>query len=217
MPVNANAIASSGFLSIPAGSVELKASLEIPPGANSLVLIVDSTGDGLGSPHNHYAARALREMGLGTMIVELLTEGEAANPRACEDVRMLTERILWLNRWIKENEATKHLRLGFLGGGAGTPAALCAAAEPDARFDALVFRGGNPEKAWTAIPRVQAPTMFIVGGRDLENIMNHRMAYSRLLCKKDWKTIEESGPDFGEAGAFEQMVWSAIPWFKHNL
>ncbi|PYJ51879.1 MAG: hydrolase, partial [Verrucomicrobia bacterium] len=61
---------------------------------------------------------------------------------------------------------TRNLRIGYFGSSTGGAAALVAAAELPQQVGAVVSRGGRPDLAGAALPKVQAPTLLIVGGED---------------------------------------------------
>ena len=66
----------------------------------------------------------------------------------------------------KPTRANARLRIGYFGSSTGGAAALVAAVDASARRGAVVSRGGRPDLAGEALPKVQAPTLLIVGGND---------------------------------------------------
>ena len=71
---------------ISAGPVELEGILDIPEGAQGIVLFAHGSGSGRHSPRNRYVAGALREAGLATLLIDLLTPEE-------EEVDLRTRRL----------------------------------------------------------------------------------------------------------------------------
>lgn len=201
---------------IPVGSVRIKAILEVPDSAKGLVVIFTDKPEGRFSPHNHYAARAFRASGLATLLVDLVDDSDGAEFVPSRATALLVDRVLWTTRWAQEQEAIKDLPVGYFCSGEATAAALAAAAEFQSPVRAIVAVDGHPDRAWTAIPRVHAATLFIVPERDLNTIRDHRMAFSRLLCEKAWKSVD-AAPGFEQSGAFEQGVWLASPWLSRHL
>jgi putative phosphoribosyl transferase len=61
---------------ISAGPVELEGILDIPEGAQGIVLFAHGSGSGRHSPRNRYVAGALRKAGLATLLIDLLTPEE---------------------------------------------------------------------------------------------------------------------------------------------
>ncbi len=61
---------------VAAGRVTLEGTLTIPPDARGAVLFAHGSGSSRHSPRNRFVAEALREGGLATLLVDLLTEDE---------------------------------------------------------------------------------------------------------------------------------------------
>ena len=59
-----------------ADGVTLDGDLTMPAGARGVVLFAHGSGSSRHSPRNRYVARVLREAGLGTLLVDLLTRDE---------------------------------------------------------------------------------------------------------------------------------------------
>ena len=53
----------------------------------------------------------------------------------------------------------------------------------------IVSRGGRPDLAGEALPRVAAPTLLIVGGDDVPVIGMNREALERLRAEKELKIV----------------------------
>src|SRR5919198_809499 len=63
---------------VKAGPVTLEGNLGIPERARGVVLFAHGSGSGRHSPRNRFVAGQLREAGLATLLVDLLTEDEEA-------------------------------------------------------------------------------------------------------------------------------------------
>src|SRR5437667_9841949 len=155
---------------IPAGRATLDGNLSIPENATALVLFVHGSGSSRHSPRNQFVARTLNNAGLGTLLFDLLTpEEEAIDARTAElrfNIGLLAERLVHATNWAKRQQQTRNLRIGYFGSSTGGAAALVAAAELAQQVGAVVSRGGRPDLAGAALPKVQAPTLLIVGGED---------------------------------------------------
>ena len=155
---------------IPAGRVTLDGNLTIVDAATAIVLFVHGSGSSRHSPRNQFVARTLNNAGLATLLFDLLTaEEEGIDARTAElrfNIELLGERLVHATKWAKQQEQTRNLRIGYFGSSTGGAAALVAAAELPQDAGAVVSRGGRPDLAGEALPKVQAPTLLIVGGRD---------------------------------------------------
>jgi dienelactone hydrolase len=72
---------------------------------------------------------------------------------------VLAERLVQATKWATQQEQTRNLRIGYLGSSTAGAVALVAAAELSQGVAAVVSRGGRPDLAGDALPKVQAPTL----------------------------------------------------------
>jgi putative phosphoribosyl transferase len=61
---------------IPVGRATIEGNLALPPGAKSVVLFAHGSGSGRFSPRNQYVAKVLNDVGIGTLLVDLLAKEE---------------------------------------------------------------------------------------------------------------------------------------------
>jgi putative phosphoribosyl transferase len=204
-----------------AGSAELEGNLSLPEGASGVVLFAHGSGSSRRSPRNRYVAQFLREGGLATLLIDLLTAAEeredARTARLRFDIGLLATRLGSASDWLAENTATAHLRIGYFGASTGAGAALVAAAERADGVGAVVSRGGRPDLAIPVLGCVKAPTLLIVGGLDLPVIDMNRAALDRLSVEKRLEIIPGATHLFEEPGALDQAARLAREWFTKHL
>lgn len=203
---------------IPAGPVEIEGMLEIPDRAVGLVLFAHGSGSSRLSPRNNYVAGVLRQAGVGTLLMDLLTPAEDRDYDRRFDIALLTQRLLDATRWVVSQPATCELPLGFFGASTGAAAALEAAAilKSDAR--AVVSRGGRPDLASReALALVTAPTLLLVGGFDDIVIDLNQQAHAKLRCEKELVIIPGATHLFEEPGTLEEVARQAAAWFVKHL
>jgi dienelactone hydrolase len=202
---------------IQAGRAVLSGNLTIPENAPGLVLFAHGSGSGRHSPRNQFVARTLNDGGLGTLLFDLLTPEEEARDMNTREHRfnitLLAERLVHATRWAKQQEQTRNLRLGYFGSSTGGAAALVAAAELPQDVGAVVSRGGRPDLAGDALPRVQAPTLLIVGGNDDIVIELNEMARDQMRCEVKLEIVPGATHLFEEPGALEKVAKLASDWF----
>ena len=157
----------SEAVAIPVGRVVLGGHLEVPQGARGLVLFAHGSGSSRHSPRNQFVARVLRDAANGTLLFDLLTQGEekedAVTGHLRFDIRFLAERLEAATHWAAHHAAARRLPIGYFGSSTGGAAALVAAATLRSIVDAVVSRGGRPDLAEDSLPLVSAPTLLIVG------------------------------------------------------
>ena len=204
-----------------AGEVFLEGDLVVPPGASGIVLFAHGSGSSRHSPRNRYVAGLLQAGGLATLLVDLLTpEEEAVDIRTAHlrfDIGLLAERLVGASDWLAGQPATSDLRIGYFGASTGGGAALVAAAERPRTVHAVVSRGGRPDLAGPALPRVLAPTLLIVGERDLPVIEMNEAALARLECVKRLEIVPGATHLFEEPGTLEEVARLARDWFERYL
>jgi putative phosphoribosyl transferase len=206
---------------IQAGHAVLSGNLTIPENAIALVLFAHGSGSSRHSPRNQFVARTLHDAGLGTLLFDLLTpEEEATDIRTREhrfNIGLLADRLVHATRWAKRQEQTRDLQIGYFGSSTGGAAALVAAAEIPNDVRAGVSRGGRPDLAGDALPKVQAPTLLIVGGNDDIVIELNEMARDRLRCEVKLEIVPGATHLFEESGALEKVAKLAADWFVDYL
>jgi dienelactone hydrolase len=122
-----------------------------------------------------------------------------------------------VTRWVVAQPAGRDLGIGYFGSSTGGGAALVAAAEVGQRIDAVVSRGGRPDLAGDALPRVQSPTLLIVGGYDDVVIRLNQEALAELRCEKELKIVPGATHLFEEPGALDAVARLAADWFRRHL
>jgi putative phosphoribosyl transferase len=211
----------TGLVRIQAGSATLEGDLIIPEGAVGVVLFAHGSGSGRHSPRNRFVARELQAVGLATFLIDLLTpEEEAVDLQTAHlrfDIPLLAERLVAATRWLAADPSTRGLNVGYFGASTGAGAALVAAAAEPERVGAVVSRGGRPDLAGDALPRVRAPTLLIVGGRDLVVLDLNRAAMARMRTEVRLEIVPGATHLFEEPGALDAVAHLARDWFLRYL
>lgn len=196
----------------------LPGTLALPRGATGVVAFAHGSGSSRHSPRNRAVAATLQAAGLGTLLFDLLSEEEdAAGPAARFDVPRLAERLRQAVAWLAAREDAGGLPLGLFGASTGAAAALLTAAAEPARVAAVVSRGGRADLAMEALPRVRAPSLLIVGGRDAQVLELNRRALARLGCEKALEVVPGATHLFQEPGALDRAAALAVAWFRRHL
>ncbi|UVT16174.1 MAG: dienelactone hydrolase family protein [Nitrospira sp.] len=195
----------------------LEGILGLPTGARGVVIFAHGSGSGRFSPRNNFVARRLQRDGLGTLLLDLLTEEEADDRRKVFDIDLLADRLLLAKGWLVAELRTKNTGIGYFGASTGAGAALQAAARDPSNIRAVVSRGGRPDLAESYLPSVAAPTLLIVGGHDEPVIDMNQAAYDRLTCAKQVVIIPGATHLFEEPGTLEQVAEHAGRWFVRYL
>jgi putative phosphoribosyl transferase len=199
----------------------LSGNLDISEGAVALVLFAHGSGSSRHSPRNQFVARTLNNAGLATLLFDLLTpEEEAIDMRSREhrfNISLLAERLVHATKWAKQQEETRGLRIGYFGSSTGGAAALVAAAEIPKDVGAVVSRGGRPDLAGDALPKVHTPTLLIVGANDDIVIELNEMARDQMRCEVKLEIVPGATHLFEEPGALEKVAKLASEWFVNHI
>jgi putative phosphoribosyl transferase len=206
---------------VTAGPVGLDGNLSLPEGSRAVVLFAHGSGSSRHSSRNRHVARLLNEAGLATLLIDLLTPDEEAIDACTADLRfdidLLAERLVAATDWLTQYPDTENLPIGYFGASTGAAAALVAAAERPDVVGAVVSRGGRPDLAGPALTRVQAPTLLVVGGNDVQVIELNRAALAQLRCEKKLVIIPGATHLFEEPGALDEVARLAREWFHRHL
>jgi putative phosphoribosyl transferase len=211
----------SGKVRIPGRGVALEGDLELPPEARSIVVFAHGSGSSRSSPRNQSVARTLRGKGFGTLLFDLLTaEEEALDRRTAHlrfDIALLGERLIDATRWILDATDLRGPAVGYFGASTGAGAALMAAAELGVAIGAVVSRGGRPDLAARALPRLKAPTLLIVGALDEQVIRLNEQALALLRSEKRLEIVPGASHLFEEPGTLAEVARLAGAWFERYL
>jgi dienelactone hydrolase len=105
----------------------------------------------------------------------------------------------------------------LFGASTGAAAALIAAAERPNEIAAVVSRGGRPDLAGSALGKVRAPVLLIVGGLDHQVIQLNRAAMRRTTVEVHLEIVPAATHLFEEPGTLEQVAALAAAWFTRYL
>jgi pimeloyl-ACP methyl ester carboxylesterase len=208
-------------VTVRAREVALEGVLSIPESAAGVVLFAHGSGSSRFSPRNRFVADFLNEGKLGTLLLDLLTAEESEIDERTGvlrfDIDLLSRRLAGVVDWLGARAETRDLRVGLFGASTGAAAALNAAAERPEQVSAVVSRGGRPDLAMAALPRVRAPTLLIVGGLDGPVIGMNRRAAEALACEHRIEIVPGATHLFEEPGKLEEVARLARGWFRRHL
>jgi len=206
---------------IDAGRVTLEGDLAVPENARGVVLFAHGSGSSRFSSRNRFVASELRDGGMATLLIDLLTpDEERIDMRTAHlrfDIDLLARRLGGATEWLANDARTSTMNVGLFGASTGGGAALVAAAARPDRIAAVVSRGGRPDLAGDALPHVQAPTLLIVGGDDTAVIAMNRAAYDRMTCERRMEIVPGATHLFEEPGTLEEVSRLARDWFRRFL
>lgn len=203
-------------VAIPIEDGSLCGTLVIPEHAAGIVLFAHGSGSSRRSPRNEYVASVLREALLATLLFDLLTESEAEDRANVFDLELLARRLRLATDWVKDQNQTRGLPIGYFGASTGAGAALMAAAE-DPRIGAVVSRGGRVDLAHQCLGRVRAPVLLIVGSHDPEVLRLNREVLPSIRGRHELAVVPGASHLFEEPGTLEQVAHLAQRWFGKYL
>ncbi|MDI5944090.1 hydrolase, partial [Micromonospora sp. DH15] len=131
--------------------------------------------------------------------------------RRC-DIGLLAARLAAIVDWMAVEPTLARLPVGLFGASTGAAAALVAAAARPERVRAVVSRGGRPDLAGAALPRVAAPTLLLVGGLDEQVITLYDHAKADLGDVGELRVEPGATRLYEEPGALEQVADAAAAW-----
>lgn len=203
------------------GKARLHGDLCVPAAARGLVVFVHGSGSSRHSPRNQSVARCFNEMGLATLLFDLLTKHEQPIDEITRqlrfDIPLLSQRLTGVIDQLSSDAQLRELRIGLFGASTGAAAALTTAASRPADIAAVVSRGGRVDLVEPSLARVHAASLFIVGSRDLEVLELNRAAAARLQCEHQLVVVPGASHLFEEHGTLEEVARLAGDWFVRHL
>lgn len=201
--------------------ITLPGTLSVSEQALGIVLFAHGSGSSRLSPRNQQVAEYLNYQGLGTLLFDLLTIDEHEVDETSREYRfnipLLAERLTGAVDWLEHRGQFAGRKFGLFGASTGAAAALITAAQRPKSVAAVVSRGGRPDLAEDFLRRVEAPTLFIVGGNDPEVITLNEQAAARLECENRIAIVPGASHLFPEPGKLEEVSRLAAGWFQHHL
>jgi putative phosphoribosyl transferase len=205
----------------PTAETELEGDLSLPRHAHGVVIFAHGTGSTRHSPRNRLIAAELNKRSLGTLLIDLLTpDEEVVDARGRDlrfDVGLLADRVIGLVDWLGSQESTRTLPVGLFGASTGAAAVLVAAASRPDDVHAVVCRGGRPDLAGPALIQVAAPTLLIVGERDVPVVELNEQARHAMTATTELHVVPGATHLFEEEGALEVVAEEAGTWFASHL
>jgi len=199
--------------------VALDADVTRPPSARGVVAFAHGSGSSRHSSRNRHVAALLQDAGLVTVLADLLTaDEEAVDVRTRElrfDISLLAERVVAIVDWLSDEDDLAPLPVGVFGASTGAAAALVAASRRS--VGAVVSRGGRPDLAGDALAAVDAPTLLIVGGADVQVLELNRAALAELRGAKRLTVVPGATHLFEEPGALDAVAVLARDWLLEYL
>jgi len=203
------------------GKGTIQGNLVVPAGAKGVVLFAHGSGSSRFSPRNQYVAKVLNKAGMATFLIDLLTQDEEeidiVTAEFRFDIELLARRLIDASEWLTTNPATRNLNIGYFGASTGAAAALIAATKLPQHVKAVVSRGGRPDLAMEYIPKVKAPTLFIVGGDDSLVIDLNKKAMRNFPAENKLEIVPGASHLFEEEGKLEIVAKLAAKWFSKYL
>jgi putative phosphoribosyl transferase len=211
------------YVQILSTGVHLEGIVSVPEAAKGLVVFVHGSGSSRHSPRNQYVAQTLQQGGLATLLFDLLTASEEEIDLQTRhlrfDIDLLARRTSGALEWLALQPYVHGLKIGLFGSSTGAAAALMAAAELPDKVAAVVSRGGRPDLAGSALTKVKAPTLFMVGGNDEAVIHLNEQALSQMQPGEEKKLTIVPGAShlFEEPRSLEYVARLATEWFQTYL
>ena len=208
---------SNTELQIPIREFSLPGTLTIGESCKGIVVFAHGSGSSRLSPRNVSVANSLVDQGCGTLLFDLLTEDEAGSRANVFNIDLLGTRVVLATHWLMQQDEVRGLPIGYLGASTGAAAALVAAAELRDAVSVVVSRGGRPDLAGDALPRVTAPTLLIVGSLDEAVLDLNRSAQAKLTCENKLVIVDGATHLFEEPGKLSYVAQQAGSWCLENF
>ncbi|WP_328766392.1 dienelactone hydrolase family protein [Streptomyces sp. NBC_00286] len=208
----------SDLVLVPASGAPLAGDLVVPGPVRSVVVITEGSSSSRGSSRDRALADTFHRAGMGTLLLDLLTELEkrqdARSARHLFDIPFLAQRLVDAIDWLDQRPETAGVPVCLFG---GDSSALLAAAERPQRVAAVVVRGGRPDLTYDALQSVRAPVLFVVGGNEEADPRLNQEAAGKLGAPTQIYVVRGATHLFHEPGALEEIAAAARQWFASHV
>lgn len=208
-------------IDIPAEGVTLRATLTRPAGAQGLVIIAAPTSSGRLNPRRCFLASELRKRHLATLVIDLITEGEALGDEAVTharfDVGLLSSRLLTAMDWASSQPGLRGVPVCLFDGPTGPGVALDAASRRPPFLQGVVSIGAGPQVTRRPFGKLSAPVLWLIGERDAAVLRLDPLQIAGLFGAADLEVVRGAGALFEEPGALEKVSAIAGRWLSERL
>ncbi|MEU6812899.1 phosphoribosyltransferase [Streptomyces sp. NPDC046831] len=196
---------------VSAGRVRLAARLTLP--ATVRAVVAYAHGGSRPGARQQYIAATLHRAGLGTMVVDLLSEDEERNRHNAFDIVLLAGRLHAAASQVRRETG---LPVSLCGEDTCAAAALEAAVDDEVR--AVVCLSGRPDLASpAALARLRAPALLVVGALDTRALGLNRCAADWMHCDHRVAVVPGATRLFTEPGTLEAAAELTRDWFTAHL
>ena len=217
----------------------------LPVNPIGIVIFAHGSGSGKESPRNKKIASIFNELGLSTLLIDLLayeeTEMDLRTQKIKDkfpglvlnkfNIRLLTERLVRITEWLSNNKSLSVKNIGYFGSSTGAAATFLAASKLskmphkngmyDNNIKAIVSRGGRTDliNDTNILKHMSIPSLFIVGSKDEQIIKINKKTMSEFNppTKSKMQIIDGASHLFEEEGKIEEVADIAGTWFLKFL
>jgi len=206
---------------IPSAQGSFSGSLGMVLDPIGVVLIANETGAGRHKRCELELARALREAGAATLMVDVITSDEQADRDSAVRLRLdamrLAHRVADARSWLARIPALRSLPVALVGeGGAGAAALIEATSRPN-DYVAVVARAAQPQLAGAALDCCARPVLLVVDARDAALVQRNRAALARLGGQAEMVAIDGACTESESACAPHQISRLIARWVAPHL
>jgi putative phosphoribosyl transferase len=199
-------------------SVGLRGELHLPEVVENLVVIARGAAGDASDSSGRFAAAVMNEVGIGTVLVDLVTPMERAVGMVPDNF-ILARRLVLVTEKLQRRPEFKGVPLGYFDAGAGASVLLGAAANEGGSVSAVVTFAPRLDDAGAWVSEVQAPTLMLYGRLDEELLERNRKSANRMRCPHLQVMVEtDVGAADSPAAAVAMCVAEhARDWFVRYL
>jgi len=199
------------------GEIHVKGNLRQAQNSKGFILFSHGSGSSRLSSRNNYVADILLNRGFSSLLFDLLTPQEDVIYENRFDIGLLTNRLISVTKWVKNNNSIEQLPIGYFGASTGAASALSAASKLGKTINAVVSRGGRPDLAMEDLNHVETPTLLLVGSDDGVVIELNEKARAKIPGICELKIIEGATHLFPEPGKLDLVAKETSDWFDTYL
>ena len=207
-------------ISVSVNGVTLTGTIQLIEPVKGVVTFAHGVSSSRFSPLNRYVADHLTELGLASVLIDLLTPGERSLSKQSvfqANIELIASRLICTLEWIRQDDALGAFPQGIFGTNISAAAALATAVELKEAVTALVLSNARPDQINDLLPRVKAPTLLIAGDKDRAQLQWNREAVQKLGATHKLEIISGTTHDSHNPKVLEQIADHARQWFLRQF
>lgn len=213
-------------------NVFIEGNLVIPDNPLGIVIFSHGSGSSKSSKRNQLVSEKLNKSNIATLLFDLLSHEEQTFDTQLEkisfkipgailnkfNISLLTNRLSMVTDWVKSNQSTRKLTIGYFGSSTGGAAALMSASRYN--IVSIVIRSGRTDLIENKfLEHIESSCLFIVGSKEKSLVKVSKETIKKMRNSKEKKLCIIKGAShlFEDERSIQEVSEIATHWLTRNF